>query len=116
MAVPGAKLVLPREHTPRLCCVQGVRELPELGEDADPLACFLTVLHERDSHLYCIDLEKGLQHFIRVTSEQLFSITEEKGKWLVPLVSIQRNQIHRHNGVSRDRQGSWSWEVFHQIL
>ncbi|KAF6317412.1 hypothetical protein mRhiFer1_008474 [Rhinolophus ferrumequinum] len=44
----------------------GVRELPELGEDEDPLACFLTMLHERESHLYCIYLEKGLQHFIWV--------------------------------------------------
>lgn len=63
---------------PPLLCLEA-RELPEAGEDEDSLASFLTMLYERESHLYCIYLEKGLQALhLLFTSEQLFSITEEK--------------------------------------
>lgn len=46
-------------RVPPLPCLEA-RELPEAGEDEDSLACFLTMLYERESHFYCIYLEKGL--------------------------------------------------------
>lgn len=38
--------------------MQEARELPKVGKDEDPLACFLTMLYEGESHLYCIYSEK----------------------------------------------------------
>lgn len=52
-------MVLPRERVP-CSAVSDTRELPEQRGDNDILACFLTMVYERESHLYCIYLEKGV--------------------------------------------------------